>query len=103
MILFTLEVIDAAHTLGACFPLSVKFHINLLEEFRDILQFLQKGYKLCMNWRLDFMQTNLLLFVCFRKGFIAHSFCKLPLHTLQSAKRKKTSAISKNMKTCESG
>ena len=26
-----------------------KFHQNLYEEFRDIFEFLQKGYKLCMN------------------------------------------------------
>ena len=47
----------------------------------------KKGYKLCMNWRLEFMTINLLLFGCFRKGFITHSFCKRPLYTLQLAKR----------------
>ena len=56
-----------------------------------------------MHWRLDLMQTNLLLFGCFRKGFITHSFCKWPLYTLEAAERKYTCAISKNMKTYESG
>ena len=32
--------------------------------------------------RLDLTQTNLLLFGCFHRGFIAHSFCKSPLYTL---------------------
>ena len=28
-----------------------KFHKNLWGDFRDILEFLQKGHKSCMNWR----------------------------------------------------
>ena len=40
---------------------------------RGILEFLMKRYKLCTNWRLELMQTNLLPFGCFRKSFIAHS------------------------------
>ena len=31
------------------------------------LEVLKNGYKLCINWRLDFMQTNLLLLDVFRK------------------------------------
>ena len=31
------------------------------------------------------MLTNLPLFGCFRKGFITHSFCKWPLHTLDAS------------------
>ena len=48
-------------------------------QFRDIFESLEKRYKLCMNWRLDLMQTNLLPFVGFRKIFINRSFCKWPL------------------------
>ena len=40
---------------------------------RGILEFLMKRYKLCTNWRLELMQTNLLPFGCFRKSLIAHS------------------------------
>ena len=66
-----------------------------------------------MNWRLDLMQKNLLLFGSFRNVFVTHSFCKWPLctlqlpceqcllrsssqGTLQPAKGKYTCAISKN-------
>ena len=40
---------------------------------------------------------------CFRKGFITHLFFKWPLYTLEAAERKYTCAISKHMKTYESG
>ena len=33
-----------------------------------------KGCELCMNRRLEVIQTNLLFFGCFRKVFITHSF-----------------------------
>ena len=62
---WTLEMLYVAHTLDAC--LMPKFHRNRWEEFRDILEALKNGCKLCMNWRLDFMPTNWLLFGCFRK------------------------------------
>ena len=45
-----------------------KFHRNLWKEFRDVLELLQKGYKLCMNWRLDSMQTKLLHLDVLRRG-----------------------------------
>ena len=41
-----------------------------------------KVYNLCMHWRLDLMQTNLLLFGCFRKDFITLRFANDP-YTLQ--------------------
>ena len=66
--------------------------------FRDILEFLQKGFKLCMHWRLDLIQTNLLLFGCFRKGFITYSFCKWSLYT---CKPLSTSIHSRDSKTHE--
>ena len=72
-----------------------KFHKNLWKEFRDILEFPQKGYKLCMNWRLDLTQTNLLLFGSSWRVFITHSFCKWPLYTVQPAECKYTCTISK--------
>ena len=56
-----------------------------------------------MHWRLDLMQANLLLFGCIRKGFLTYSFYKWPLYALEAAERKYTCAISKNMKTYESG
>ena len=31
-----------------------EFHRNLCEQFRDILEILQKGCKLCMSWKLEF-------------------------------------------------
>ena len=37
---------------------------------------------------LDLMQINLLLFGCYRKGLITHSFFKWPLYTLEAFKRK---------------
>ena len=61
---------------------------NLWEEFQDVLEFLQKGYNSCMNWRLDLLQTTLLVSGCFRKVSITHSFHKWPLYALQPAKRK---------------
>lgn len=44
--------------------------------------FCKMGINYVMNLRPDFMQTNLLLFGCFHKGFTAHLFCKWPLCTL---------------------
>ena len=66
----------ATYSLGKCLLLCKVSQTSVEEEFRDILEFLLKGYKLCMHWRLGLMQTNLLLFGCFRKGFITHSFLK---------------------------
>ena len=43
------------------------------------------------------MQTNLLLFGCFRKGFITHLFCKWLLYTLEAAEHKYTCTVSKHM------
>ena len=59
-----------------------KSHRNLWKEFRNILEFCKMGINYVMNLRPDFMQTNLLLFGCFHKGFTAHLFCKWPLSTL---------------------
>ena len=76
-----------AYFMGACLSLCdvSQKSVRGISRYPGICK---EGYTLCMNWRLDFTQTNLLLFGYFRKGFIAHSFCKWPLYTLQSAKRK---------------
>ena len=88
-----------------CFMLSIlwvlvfywaKFHKNVCQEFRGIFEFLQKGYKLCI-----LMQTNLQLFGCFLKVFIAHSFCKWPLYTTDNRLNAIRLAQWKK-KTCES-
>ena len=42
-------------------------------------------------------------FWMFLKGFIAHLFCKWPLHTPEAAEHKYTCTISKHMKTYKSG
>ena len=47
------------------------------------------------------LKTGFATFRFFRKGFITHSFCKLPLSTLEAAEHKYTCAISKHMKTYE--
>ena len=52
----------ATYTLGACLLLCEVSQ----EVFRDILEFLQRGYKSCMNWRLDLMHSNLLLLGFYR-------------------------------------
>ena len=56
-------------------------HIDLTLSYRDIFEFLQKGYKLCMNWRLDLTQTILLLFGCFWKFLSLNHFAN-DLYTL---------------------
>ena len=45
---FSLEMLYATYTLGACLLLC-EVHKNPLGEFQDIFEFLQKGYKLRMN------------------------------------------------------
>ena len=75
------------HVLWMLFFRYAKFYRNLWEEFRDILKFLQKGYKLCMNWRLDLCRQ-----ICYlmdvsgtiRKGFTTHSFCKFNPYTINN-------------------
>ena len=47
------------------------------------------------------VKTNLLLWGCFREGFITDSFCKWPLYTLEDAKCKYTCATLKHKKTYE--
>ena len=73
-------MLDATHTSGACLLLCEVSQTSM-RGIRDILQFLQKGHKLCTNWRLDLMQTNVLLFGCFRKVFSPIRFVNDP-HTL---------------------
>ena len=70
MLAFSLkEILLRLHILWVC-EVSQK---NLLEEFRDILEFLQNGYNwIFMNFKLNLMQTNLLLFRCFRNVFITY-------------------------------
>ena len=48
----------------------------------------KKGYKLRMDWKLDLIKINLILFGCFPNVSITHSFCKRPVYTLQRAERK---------------
>ena len=74
-----LEMLYATYSLE--FPLLGEVSQKSIRGIRDILQVLQKEFKLCMHWRLDLIQTNFLLFGRFRKGFITHSFCKWPLYT----------------------
>ena len=54
---------------------------EVLQEYIQGRNFYRKRVT-CMRWRLDWTQKNLLLFGCFHKGFIAHSFCKSPLNIL---------------------
>ena len=55
---------------------------EVLQESIQCRNFYRKGIT-CMRWRLDWTQTNLLLFgFSFQTGFIAHSFCKSPLNIL---------------------
>ena len=76
---FSLEMLDATCTLGACLLLC-EVSQESMRGIRDILEFLQKGHKLCMNWRLDLMQTNVLLFGCFPKVFSPIRFVNAPIH-----------------------
>ena len=83
---FSLQILYATYTLVTCRLLCEVSQKSV----RGISRYLgnsKKRYALCINWRLDLMQTNLLLFGCFRKVFITHSFCKWPLYTLQPASR----------------
>ena len=81
---FSLEMFDATYTLGAGL---------LLREISKYLGIFPKGHKLCMNWRLDLMQTNLLLFGCFRKIFITHSFYKWPSYKLYNRLKSSTRLV----------
>ena len=94
----------ATYSLGKCLLLCKVSQTSVEEEFRDILEFLLKGYKLCMHWRLGLMQTNFLLFGCFRKGFITRSFLKWPLYTLEAvcSKNDETSVLRSLLISCNS-
>ena len=99
---FSFEKLYAIYSLDECLLLC-EVSQKSIRGFSRYLEIFIKRYKLCMPWSLHFMQTNLLLFGCFRKSFISLLFCKLPLYTLQAAERKYTWAIPKQMKTHESG
>ena len=83
---FSFEMLYATYSLDKCLLLCEVSQ----KSARGISRYLGmsiKRNKLCMHWRLDSMHTNLLLFGCFWKGFITHSFCKWPLYTLQPTER----------------
>ena len=79
-------MLHVRYTLGACL-LVCKVSQKSITEISRYLWISTKRYNYALNWWLDLMQTNLLLFGCFRQVFITHSFCKWPLYTLQPAKR----------------
>ena len=86
-----------------CLSSVVRSITKIKEEFQDTFEFLQKGYQLCMNGRLDLMHTNLLpskvsetFLLLIRSANDLYTLCNL-LNTSRLARLRK-----KNMITCES-
>ena len=69
---FSFEKLYAIYSLDECLLLC-EVSQKSIRGFSRYLEIFIKRYKLCMPWSLHFMQTNLLLFGCFRKVFITHS------------------------------